>query len=245
MAHRHSPSRTSSALRVAQYIFTRSACEPTTLWLDGALFGDDLPDGRLLLLSLRELLLRPTTTAATRDAVWRVLIARARTHESWLVAAMGMAMPGLRRAVRQLSVGMGGDRDDLESAVAEGFVIALHAVDLGDASLCARLVTAGRKAGAKQLYKDAAVDSAVWSEFASRAPRQLIGATRLERVPVAELAAELGVLTNTLVQRRRRAEERVRDAIRAGLVASRCDMSACELPSSAPLVPPPVSCESV
>ena len=53
MASRHSPSRTSSALRVAQYIFTRSVCEPTTLWLDGAQF-DDLPDGRLLLMPLRD-----------------------------------------------------------------------------------------------------------------------------------------------------------------------------------------------
>jgi hypothetical protein len=253
MASRHSPSRTSSALRVAQYIFTRSACEPTTLWLDGAQF-DDLPDGRLLLMPLRDVLLRPATTPGTRDAVWRELISRARTCESWLVAAMGMAMPGLRRAVRQLTIDVRGDRDDLESAVAEGFVTALHKVDLGDTSLCARLVTAARKAGAKQLYQDAAVDAAVWSQFASRAPRppwghpdfvlldavasgvqeaRLIGATRLEHVPVAELAAELGLLTNTLVKRRRRAEERVRDAINACLVSSRYDITASDLPASA------------
>src|SRR4051812_2781337 len=37
-----------------------------------------LPDGRLLLLPLRDLLLRPQTSAATRDAVWRELIRRAR-----------------------------------------------------------------------------------------------------------------------------------------------------------------------
>jgi hypothetical protein len=241
---------------VAQYIFTRSVCEPTTLWLDGAQF-DDLPDGRLLLMPLRDLLLRPATTPRTRDAVWRELIFRARTRESWLVAAIGMAMPGLRRAVRQLAVNVRGDRDDLESAVAEGFVTALHKVDLGDTSLCARLVTAARKAGAKQLHQDAAVDAAVWSQFASRAPQppwghpdfvlldavaagvlsmaeaRLIGATRLEHVPVADLAAELGLLTNTLVKRRRRAEQRVRDAIHTGLVASRYDITASDLPTSA------------
>ena len=43
MASRHSPSRTSSALRVAQYIFTRSVCEPTTLWLDGDLLATNCP----------------------------------------------------------------------------------------------------------------------------------------------------------------------------------------------------------
>jgi len=190
MAHRNSPSRTTSALRVAQFIFTRSAGEPTTLWLNGKLLSDcrrflkiseivdsdEPPSGRILLMPLRDLLLRPTTTTTvTRDAVWRERIARARSHESWLVAAIGMAMPRLRRAVRQLAVGMAGDRDDLEPAVAEGFVIALHKVDLADTSLCARLVTAARKAGAKQLYKDATVDAAVWSEFASRAPPTTMG----------------------------------------------------------------------
>lgn len=269
MASRHSPARTSSALQVAQYIFTRSVCEPTTLWLDGDLF-DDLPDGRLLLIPLRDVLLRPATTPGTRDAVWRELISRARTRESWLVATMGMAMPGLRRAVRQLSVNIRGDRDDLESAVAEGFVTALHKVDLGDTSLCARLVTAGRKAGAKQLYQDAAVDAAVWSQFASQAPRppwghpdfvlldavavgvlsmqeaRLIGATRLEHVPVADLAAALGLLTNTLVKRRRRAEDRIRDAIHAGLVSSRFDITASDLPASAETsLVDDVVCESV
>jgi DNA-directed RNA polymerase specialized sigma24 family protein len=241
MVSRHSPSRTPSALRIAQYIFTRSACEPTTMWLDGTQFPE-LPDERLLLLPLRDLLLRPATTPSTRDAVWRELISRARTRESWLVAAMGMAMPGLRRTVRQLGVDVRGDREDVESAVAEGFVTALRTVDLGDTSLCARLVNAGRKAGAKQRYDDADLDDGAWSQFASHAPRppwghpdyvlldavaagvlsvpdaQLIAATRLEDVPVADLAAELGLPTNTLVMRRHRAEERIRDAIHTGEV---------------------------
>jgi hypothetical protein len=252
---RHSPSRTSSALQVAQYIFTRSAGEPTTLWLDGTQF-DDLPDGRLLLLPLRDQLLRPSTTPATRDAVWRELIVRARARESWLVAAMGMAMPGLRRAVRQLVVGLGGDRDDLESAVAEGFVTAVHTVDLGDASLCARLVSAGRKAGAKQLHQHAAFDAVVGSPHASQEPQppwghpdfvlldavaagvlsmpeaRLIGVTRLERVSIAELAADLGMPTNTLVKRRHRAEARIRDAIYAGSIFSRYDITAADLPKA-------------
>src|SRR4051812_21524896 len=95
------PLYSTSALKVAQYTFTRSATEPTRLVLDGAELGDELPPGRLLLLPLRDLLLRPQTSPATRDAVWRELIRRAREdRSSWLVAAMGMAMPGLRRAVR-------------------------------------------------------------------------------------------------------------------------------------------------
>jgi hypothetical protein len=252
---RTSLAQTHSALRVAQDVFTRSACEPTNLWLDGAGF-DGLPDGRLLLVPLRDLLLRPETSTETRDAVWRDLIGRARTTETWLVAALGMAMPGLRRAVRQLTVGSRIDRDDLESAMAEGFVAALHRIDLGDPSLCARLVTAARKAGLKHLYQTAAVDAASWSQPASQAPRppwghpdfvlldavaagvvsmaeaQLIGATRLERIPVTQLAQAWGLVANTLVQRRRRAEERLREAIADGTVVSRFELTDAAFPLS-------------
>jgi hypothetical protein len=250
---RNDPAHTTSALRVAQYVFTRSACEPTTLWLDGADF-DGLPDGRLLLVPLRDLLLRPETSAEIRDAVWRELICRARTKEAWLVAALGMAMPGLRRAVRQLTAGSRVDRDDLESAMAEGFVAALHRIDLGDPSLCARLVTAARKAGVKHLYQSTAAETAGWSQPASQAPRppwghpdfvlldavaagvvsmgeaQLIGATRLERIPVTQLAQAWGLVANTLVQRRRRAEERLREAIAAGAVVSRFELTDAAVP---------------
>jgi hypothetical protein len=253
MPRRSRPLYSSSALRVAQYVFTRSVAEPTSLWLDGAAFGGELPSGRLLLLPLRDLLLRPQTSTVTRDAVWRELICRAREDKSsWLVAAMGMAMPGLRRAVRGLSVGWRGDRDDLESAVAEGFVTALYKVDLDDRALCARLVDAGRKAGIKQIYQDAALDGAAWSQFASRAPRppwghpdfvladavaagvlsleeaRLIGATRLEHTPVKDVAEWLGERPNTVVVRRRRAEQRVRLAISAGDFECRTDITATD-----------------
>jgi hypothetical protein len=245
---RSRPLYSSSALQVAQYVFTRSAAEPTQLVLDGAAFGGELPAGRLLLLPLRDLLLRPQTSPATRDAVWRELIRRAREdRSSWLVAAMGMAMPGLRRAVRGLAAGFRGDRDDLESAVAEGFVTAVYKVDLDDHALCARLVDAGRKAGVKQVFKDADLDGAAWSPFASRAPRppwghpdfvlaaavsagvltldeaRLIGVTRLEHLPVKDVADWLGDRPNTVVARRLRAEERLRQAITAGDLEARTD----------------------
>jgi hypothetical protein len=238
---RSRPLYSSSALQIAQFIFSRSVAEPTDLWLDGGMFGDELPDGRLLLLPLRDLLLRPQTSAATRDVVWRELIRRGREdRSSWLVVAMGMAMPGLRRAVRSLAASSHGDREDLESAVAEGFVTAVYKVDLEDHALCARLLDAGRKAGAKQLFQDAAVDGAVWSQHASRAPlppwghpdfvladavaagvlsldeARLIGVTRLEHLAVKNVAEWLGEPANTVVARRRRAEQRVRQAILAG-----------------------------
>jgi len=133
-----------------------------------------------------------------------------------------------------------GDCDDLESAVAEGFVTALYKTDLDDHALCARLIDGGRKAGAKQVFKDADLDGAAWSPFASRAPQppwghpdfvlvaavgagvltldeaRLIGVTRLEHVPVKDYADWLGERPNTVVARRLRAENRLTAAITAG-----------------------------
>lgn len=238
-----------SALRAAQRVFALSVAEPTNLFLRGEDFGDELPPGRILLCPLRDLLLRRHTSMATRDAVWRELIRRARADRStWLVVAMGMAMPGLRRAVRALSLAFPGDRDDLESAIAEGFVTELYRVDLAGKALCARLVRAGHRAGVKQAYQDAERDGAGWSQFASHAPQApwghpdfvlaeavrtgvlsqeeawLIGVTRLEHIPVGEVAAMWGESTNTVVVRRHRAEHRLRNAILAGGLTSRSDL---------------------
>jgi hypothetical protein len=238
---RSRPMYTTSALRLAQVVFNNSAAEPTKLWLDGGQLGDELPDGRLLLLPLRDLLLRPQTSPATRDQVWRELILKARANESWLVAALGMAMPGLRTVVRTLlSAGLPVDRDDLESTIATGFVDALRKVDVDDVALCARLRSGGRKAGEKLLYEAALVDSRAGAPLESRVPpppwghpdfvlvdavsagvlsldeARLIGVTRLEHLAVKDVAEWLGVPATTVTARRRRAEQRVATAIAAG-----------------------------
>jgi hypothetical protein len=230
---------------VAQQVFALSVAEPTNLVLLGEDFSGELPTGRLLLDRLRDLLLRPQTSPATRDAVWRELIRRARAdRSSWLVVALGMAMPGLRRQVRALMVSFPGDRDDVESAVAEGFVTELHRVDLTRTGLCGRLVRAGYRAGLKQAYQDAAIEGVHWSQFASSAPQApwghpdfvladavrvgvlspqeawLIGVTRLEDVPIEQVASLRGERTNTVVVRRHRAERRLREAIVEGAVSS-------------------------
>src|SRR4051812_9687205 len=92
------PRVTTSALSVAQRVFTLSTAEPTNLFLQREDFAADvrskLPDQRILLRPLRDLLLRPSTSLWVRDAVWRELIGRARVdRSSWLVVALGMAMP--------------------------------------------------------------------------------------------------------------------------------------------------------
>ncbi len=234
-----------SALRAAQHTFALVTAEPTNLYLDGADFGDELPCGRIPLGKLRDLLLQPSTSLPTRDAVWRELIARARADRStWVVVAIAMAMPGLRHSVRELTVAFVGDPVDLESEIAKGFLEALYTVDVAEYALCARLVRAARKAGTRLVYAEAAFDGARWSAYQSRAPippwghpdfvllgavdagvitddeAKLIATTRLEGVPVDQIAALFGECTNTVVQRRRRAELRLAAALADGAVSS-------------------------
>jgi hypothetical protein len=234
-----------SALRAAQRTFTLVTAEPTNLYLYGEDFGDELPSGRIALPRLRDLLLAPSTSLPTRDAVWRELIERAREDRStWVVLAVGMAMPGLRRCLRELKLVFGGDPTDLESEIAKGFLEALNTIDVTEWALCARLVRAAHKAGVRLVYAEAAFDGARWEEFDSRAPvppwghpdflllgavdagviteaeAKLIATTRLEDVPVDQVAAFLRERTNTVVQRRRRAENRLAAALAVGEVTA-------------------------
>jgi hypothetical protein len=234
-----------SVLRVAAEVFALTAAEPTQVFLSREDVAEQeragLPAGRILLPALRGLLLRPDTTAATRDGVWRVLVCRARAEgPAWTVAAVGMALPGLSRAVRMLSMGFTGEQDDLESAVLEGFLAELSRIDLTAHGLGGRLVRAGHKAGLRQVYQDAPAWGVSGSGFASQTPPTpwghpdlvlvdavtagvlsreeawLIGVTRLEDTPIELIAEAWGQRTNTLVVRRHRCEHRLRDAIVQG-----------------------------
>ncbi len=240
------PLYTSSALKLAQRVFLLSSAEPTNLYLWGEDFGDDLPRGRLLLRPLRDLLLRPETSAGTRDAVWAELVRRSRSDgSSWTVAALGMAMPGLLRQLRVITSRYRGDRDDLESALAEGFVAELRRVDADATALSARLLRAAYRAGVAHAYREASFLGVPGAPIESRAPQapwghpdfvlahavragvlsaaeaQLIAVTRLEGVAVQQVAAACGEPANTVVVRRRRAELRLREAIAQGRVGGR------------------------
>jgi hypothetical protein len=232
-------------LRQLRQVFDAAAGEPTLLYLDGAQFGDELPAGRIALPQLRDLLLAPQTSLATRDAVWRELIGRARRERRvWVVAAVGMAMPSLVRRYRMLSGDFRGDRADLEAEIVYGFLRALYRIDVRDRALCARLVRAAGRAGLRLVYEQAAFEGSRWALYRSRTPRppfghpdlllvdavmekvisweeaSLIATTRLEGMPIDQVAARLGVRTNTLVVRRHRAEHAVAEAIVQGWVCS-------------------------
>jgi hypothetical protein len=229
-----------SPLAAAQRAFDLLCCPPAPLAFDGRGF-DGLPDRIMDLAQLKAVLLRRATPPPVRDAVWRELVTRARRDgPAWVVAAVGLAMPGLVAAAGALAAGWRGDRADLDAEMLVGFVERLRTVDVDAPRVCGRLLDAAVRAGrrARAAEGDTApvhVDRA-WSwpparpwdhpdwvlERAERAAvidadeAVLIGATRLEDVPLAEVAAALGVSVQLARSWRRAAERRLVEAIRTG-----------------------------
>jgi hypothetical protein len=216
---------------------------PTHVPFDGRGF-DGLPDQILPLDELRRLLLDAGTRRQLRDAVWRELVIRARRDgPAWRVAAVGMAMPGLRRQAGLLATGWHGDSHDLDSELLVGFMERLATVDLDEPRICGRLVDAGVRAARK--VRDAESDTvlirtgearwllpirpwdhpdlvlarAVATAVLDRDEARLIGATRLEHQTLARVAGEIGISPQTASDWRSRAETRLRQAIGAGELA--------------------------
>src|SRR5213076_8165 len=139
----------SSPLDAAQRAFELLVCQPASLAFDGRPFIG-LPEQLLPLDELRELLLLPQTAVPVRDAVWRELVTRARRDgPAWMVAVVGIAMPGLRRMAGVLAAGWRGDAADLDAELLVGFVERLKVVDLDEPRICGRLIDAGVRAARK------------------------------------------------------------------------------------------------
>ncbi len=218
---------------------------PGPLALNPARLAPGLPDRQVGLGELKALLLHPATSGNARNKVWAELVRRARGRgPAWMIGLTGVAMPGLRRAVAAWSSGYRGDPDDLQTEVLAGFLAAVRGLDTDDLErvpLASRLCWAAWRAGQEHVYADAAWSSrrrdldeafdgpvmpwghpdfvlaaAVRAQILTGAEAELIGRSRLEKVPLAQIAAELGVKHPTLCMRRSRAETRLAAAIRAG-----------------------------
>jgi hypothetical protein len=153
-------------------------------------------------------------------------------------------MPGLRRAVASLTPAYRGDPADLQSEVLAGFLAAMRALDLDELEevpLASRLCWAARRAGEHLAFADAAwaarradlddqgdtpdlprghpdlvLARAVRRGVLTAAQAELIGRSRLEGVPLSQIAAETGTSHSALCNRRKRAETAIAAAIAAG-----------------------------
>ena len=221
---------------------------PEPLALHTASLAAGLPDRLVPLDELRALLLHPATGTQARNKVWAELVRRARSGSpAWVVGLVGVAMPGLRRAAASLSASYRGDPADLHIEILTGFLAAMRTLDLDDLDrvpLASRLCWAAWRAGQALAYADArytasrrdlpdsydapympwghpdfVLAAAVTRGVLTPAQAELIGRNRLERIPLAQIAAEMGISHNALCNRRKRAEKAITDAIRGGLLS--------------------------
>lgn len=180
-------------LDTARDAFTALVTGPDPLAVDGRDFPG-LPDRAVPLDELRDRLLDRSCGASTRDAVWRHLLSHARRDGApWMVACVGVALPGLASTARWLAARFRGDRADIHAAVLSGFIEALSDLDPRDPPVFIRLIWQARRTGQAALVEslNAPIPSA--TAFESRAPRVPYGHADL----VLARAVGDGVLTPT------------------------------------------------
>jgi hypothetical protein len=127
-----------------EYRFRLLAEGPDPLAVDGRQLGHGLPRRLIALPELSAILMHPSCGFAARDGVWRLLVGRARTGDAkWTVGAVGVALPGLRRAAYRLSCSYTGD---VQATLVTEFVAALGSVNLERPRVVSRLLDAASSA---------------------------------------------------------------------------------------------------
>jgi hypothetical protein len=211
----HSPpaiTADSQPLDTARTAFHWLVTGPDPLSVDGRLFPP-LPPHPVPLPQVRARLLRRSCPQSLRDAVWAHLVLRARTDGArWTVGCVGMALPALTAIAAQLTQRFTADPRDIHAAVLTGFLTELTHVDLAKPRVMLRLRWAAYRAGHTCLrealdapiptgirrgstaptapwgHPDFVLARAVAEQAITAAEAELIGATRLEGVPLATLA---------------------------------------------------------
>jgi hypothetical protein len=203
------------------------------LSLNGRRF-EGLPNRRLPLDEVRERMLRRRCLPRTRDAVWSHLVRRSRQEgATWTVACAGMALPALTGVARWLGARYPGEPFDVQAEVLSGFLDGVGSVDLAKPHVLPRLRWAAYRQGYAALtaaldapdpvaarfgpvtphvpwgHPDLVLARAVREDVLSQVEAELIGATRLEQVPVAAWAGQHAMTPGAAYKARRRAERRL------------------------------------
>jgi len=213
---------------------------PEPLAVDGRRLGHGLPRRPIPLHELASVLMHPATGFEAREAAWRLLVTNARTgDDKWVVGAVGVALPGLRRAAGRLARAT--SRTDVQLDLLEGFTKELATVDLDSPRICARLCNAAYVAARKALTAEEAAASgeanagfgstlpprpyghpdfvlarAVAAGVLTAADAELIGGTYLEETTLAEYADRVGLSRWAAYRRRSQAVARLVAALHAG-----------------------------
>ena len=208
---------------------------PAPLSVDGRDIAG-LPPRLLALDELGTVLLSPSCSQDTRDAAWRHLVTLSRVEgEKWTVACTGLALPVLLPAARTLTRGLvAQDRDDIHAAILTGFLEGLRDVDLGRRAVLVRLRWTAYRGGEQALretlerpvphedlasrsappprpsgHRDLVLAAAVEAGVITDSEAELISATRVGDVALAEAAHARGQSYDTAKHTRNRAEARL------------------------------------
>ena len=218
-------------LAVLDRSFRLLVCEPAPLALDGFAV-DGLPDRPIPLDVLRSMLLHPSVGFDTRDTALTWLVGRAQAEgEAWLVGLAGVLLPGIGRRVYPLCRAFPRLAHDLEAEALVGLLQAVQSWQLGQDRVATRLVWAAARGAYRLLRREAALGDretsvglgleppprppahgdlllaqAVRAGVLSAEDAELIAATRLQEIPLRELAGRFGVGYEALRKRRWRAE---------------------------------------
>jgi hypothetical protein len=231
-------------LAAAQRAFDLLSCPPAPLAFDCRGIAG-MPPAILPLDELKRVLIADSTPRPVRDTVWRELVIRARRDgPPWVVAAAGIAMPGLRRMAGMLATGWHGDTADRDAELLTGFVCRLRTIDLDEPRICGRLIDAGARAVKRARARDEDADTVRVDTAWSLPPHHpwdhpdwvlaralaaavidpdehlLIAATRLEDVSLQAVAEKLGISALLARAWRRKAERRLAAAITDGELSS-------------------------
>jgi hypothetical protein len=187
--------------------------------------------------ALRRWLLEDAAPLTIRDQVWAELILNAReaaNPETPTLLLLGLALPGLRRAVNRAKLqNPGTERADLEAEAITGFIAAIRTVDLTRRAICSQLCqaahTAARTLGRSNRrqrhepeelaeepeyseggHVDLVLASAVTAGVIDRSDAHLIGTTRLDGEYLAAIAKKTGRTSVAVGLQRRRAEGHLR-----------------------------------
>ncbi|GII96295.1 hypothetical protein [Sinosporangium siamense] len=238
----------SSPLDVAERSFALLMHGPRPLSVDGAELGHGLPARTIPLNELRAILLHPACDRTTRDEVWRHLVTQARTHRgAWMLAAVALALPMLRRLVKALGEKVTAEREDLEAEVLACYMEALDRVKLAWPHPVLRLsrltqfaVIRNYSAERPELLSDPDQDvdrqtltyptghadllltQAVRQSIITPEMAEVIGLTRLENIPLSVYCRRRNLLYCAVLKRRQRAEAALYRALMNGDLSNSC-----------------------
>lgn len=235
-----------NSLDVARDSFALLVTGPRPLSLDGRRFSG-LPQRRLALDEVRDLLLARRCPQSTSDEVWAALVRRSRSSgPAWVVGATGVALPALISVAAMLARRCPGDPSEVHAEVLRGFLEALRTVDVDRPWVVLRLRWAAFRAGHAALgrvfanekrhvvrasehsvggHPDLVLARAVADGVLTATTADLIGTTRLESVSITEWAARRGVTEWAAYKARRRAELRLATYLREQLMDADDDIT--------------------